>query len=121
MREIKFRGKDAKDKWVYGYYSRSQTGMHLIDAYTQSVGCKPTFVKPETIGQFTALKDKNGTEIYEGDIVKHNDWNYNFEVVFSIQRARFVCKMATGLSHFIDNSNIAVKSNIHDNPELLEA
>lgn len=90
MRTIKFRGKRIKDgRWVYGYLSGA---CQITTTLPSSEGNAVHLVKRETIGQFTGLLDKNGNEIYEGDIVLSDiyeikdqtvEWLYNEYLPFA--------------------------------------
>src|SRR5690554_1942373 len=154
-REIKFRGKPDwdsidedyvklyageayKDGWVYGQLARNAYGMAWIIGHI--VEWDEDYIYPgywipvdlETVGQYTGLKDKNGVEIYEGDICKYRygRWTYIGKVVFNTHACIFEMRrtevvgyhgeraIKTQLLNHIDK--VEVIGNIHDNLELLE-
>lgn len=138
MRKIKFRGRDFAGLWHYGdlvhdnmIVSRCGLNVH---------------VQEETVGQFTGKTDKNGKEIYEGDLfrvktffdilVDDNDDRGDkaetghaiYKTVYNEERMEFQYVLASytnieprckTLAYWTGNGRPVI-GNIHDNPELLK-
>lgn len=133
MREILFRAKRADDgAWEFGWFEKCSFGRWPLkcsiipsddaeDGYYHHV-----MVSPETVGQFTGLTDKNGTKIFEGDIIAHHaqgDIIVNRgAVVWDARDGRWAYQLHTMQPGFYMHNPEAVEiiGNIHDNPELLE-
>jgi len=121
-RDIKFRGLTEKGEWKYGNLLNEQT---IGEVGNNLSHYKFVTVNPETVGQFTGLKDNNGVEIYENDLVKAKDWNPS---VFKIEfiEGGFCGTyegnlMPTDINHFYDSTgcHIEIIGNIHENSDLL--
>ena len=143
MREIKFRGKNKDLGFVEGQLAFDENENAYIIQNVEmdsSYGLEETMlfasmwyrVDKNTLGQYTGLHDKNGKEIYEGDIVKHDSF-YEGDCYCSAGYGQVLWdEEETGFyltakdTSFIDlfnltkNLNGEVIGNIYDNPELLK-
>ena len=126
-RTIKFRGKRIDNgQCVYGDLVQCAHDILILPINT---GWTHHKVIPETVGQFTGLLDRNGNEIYEGDIMQVNYImatgrhfiGLSYEVRWCIQDGSWTAW--NGCSDFAlpKPRQILIKGNIHDNPELLNS
>ena len=130
MREIKFRGKRLDNgKWITGDLSHGKNGKVYI-CNIAKVFKSYIEVDPDTIGQYTGLYDKNGKEIYEGDIILYGG-SIQHEVVFRHGAFGYLLYGGEFIS-YAGNTNFTfnplnrskeheVIGNIYDNPELTKA
>lgn len=131
MRENKFRGKRlGGEGWVYGVPVFYGDGTFIANPTLTSNGgrnwqIEAEEVVPESVVQFTGLQDKNGKDIYEGDVLDIYDFRgkvmpENRSVVaWSKAHCGFVLKSGTLTGVF--EKHYEVIGNVHQNPGLLEA
>ena len=137
-RIVKFRGKSKRTgEWLYGDLVRNVEGAFAIVPpfeMTMDNLCDRYEVDEETIGQFTKLLDKNGKEIYEGDIVRFDDAPYivngnKYEGNVMMYRGAYCVRYNVNIcdeyffaplfaDDFADRKTV-ILGNVYDNSELL--
>ena len=143
-REIKFRGKMIpENEWIFGTilripappvcFGKSETDKYYIQFpdprympdWNMPYKMVQGEVNPETIGQYTGLHDKNGKEIYEGDIVVDKEDEVMGEITWNEEEASFYFSILYENGTYEEEklndwaSVLEVIGNITDNPELL--
>ncbi|MDO4782817.1 MAG: YopX family protein [Capnocytophaga felis] len=118
-REIKFRAQRKDNKWQYSM--TLSTGKEIggatksYDYFMAEKGKGWVKVKAETIGQFTGLYDKNGKEIYEGDVISIFGKNHAVKFkdgMFTINDRE--------MRRYIHSIPLEVIGNVYENPELVK-
>lgn len=135
MRDIKFRGKRTDNgEWVYGVPTKDGRGeMVMVENIFECEeyncrGANCLYVDENTVGQYTGLKDKNGTKIFEGDMIS-TDLERPYNIV-EYRNGCFMLNCYDGKPYYdimfstSDELNAKcdyteVIGNIYDNPELL--
>jgi uncharacterized phage protein (TIGR01671 family) len=125
MREIKFRIWDKKTGEMRYNVSVNSKGMARVCRSTGFALQYDPEYEELPVMQFVGLRDKNGKEIYEGDIVKFFDGSFKEkiirEVYFDTELLEFGVKNSNALFHCQFSDEFEVIGNIFENPELLES
>lgn len=142
-REIKFRGKRIDNgEWIVGNLIGTDVIVGDIVEWDDEYFCTEFWLKVdhETVGQYTGVKDRNGKEIYEGDVIPTHNQNNVVEydrgsfVVKGLHEDKYERTYAHLIHYLIDvtipdmdgskydgvTTSLEVIGNIYDNPDLLE-
>ena len=135
MRKILFRGKRVDNgEWVEGYYAaepytkNTYNYGYILENEKDLFAKKAWLVDSRTVGQYTGLTDKNGTRVFEGDILKEygSAPEYSLMVIKNTGFGCFIEFYFHGEIHSTEQvghtgwlSYDEVIGNIHDNPKLL--
>lgn len=121
MREILFRGKRVDNgEWAYGSYVHIVQYKESTD-YIADEEPDQYVVIPETVGQYTGLKDKNNVDVFEGDIVVCNQsGSYGISVIIYDNSAFYVMPLNGNIlehtlwDYWYNDWDIEVIGNVHD-------
>ncbi len=126
-REIKFRGKRLDNgEWTYGYFYQENDNTYIIeDCQKESMLNRNNAYKvdPDTVGQYTGLKDKKNKKIYEGDILTSDGESIGFVVggvhgyYFDLVYFLLGRKVSLSLYGVVVNDlhgDVEIAGNIHD-------
>ncbi|HAM2078073.1 TPA: hypothetical protein U0X07_002989 [Listeria monocytogenes] len=138
MRPIEFKAQNVNGVWVCGNLSilKEKIGNVAAGSYISNSAGEPFAykVRPETVGQFTGLRDKNGMMIFEGDIISvtyDGAHEFNSPVKYFSDEGYPAFDMRAPEDYYFESNTFSeiimsssyeleVVGNIHENPELLE-
>lgn len=131
MRPIKFRGKRVDNgEWVEGcLHVFPDGGACILTSTTDPEYVGTVEVIPETVGQFSGLKDMSGVDIYEGDVCTAEAFAPEVFHEITFADCAFCAKnegipycndMGLYMCSKYEHSSLTIIGNIHDNPELVE-
>ena len=118
----KFRARDQRGNWHIGLLTFMFRQYAIVNEADENT---VYLIDKETIGQSTGLKDKNGVEIFEGDVLYYIPFESHINnSIIVFEKGSFCTKMLRNGKltsvRFIDSEEYEVIGNIHENPELLE-
>lgn len=129
--KVKMNGEKIKSNWVYGgIFPQNKGGDFALICHSEPA-LEKYVVYADTIGQYTGFKDKDGTKIFEGDIVEFTDFDGDttpYEVFYDGNNGKFAIA-ENGNRNSVDDFELferneyfkwfTVIGNVYDNPELL--
>lgn len=118
----KFRARDQRGNWHVGLLTFMFGQYAIVNETDENT---VYLIDKETVGQSTGLKDKNGVEIFEGDVLYYIPFESHInDSIVVFEKGSFCKKMLRNGKltsvKFIDSEEYEVIGNIHENPELLE-
>jgi len=124
MREIKFRAWNKKKKiWCYGTNNVKKWGENTFSLSRFFRYLEGNYLDAETLSQFTGLKDKNGKEIYKGDVVECvscKEKNRKYKVTWCDKFLGFILEHKKEKYQISIFNDFKIIGNVFENPELLE-
>ena len=124
MKKIRYRAQRLEDKkMVFGFYTEDYVGVPFIQGFKGAVN-ETYRIDYKTIGQFTGLKDQNGEEVYEGDILELNNCGLLivcfYKGEFKLQKLAEYHKKRNLYASISYLEFSVLRGNIYENPNLLQ-